>query len=79
MPKLSEKERKSSLIQATILGRVERLAGSSLDINPFPHGSDQWNAFKEGWTRPLDSPISKLLQQGKKALAEFSETPDGFV
>jgi hypothetical protein len=79
MPKLSEKERKSSLIQATILGRVERLAGSSLDTNPYPQGSDQWIAFKEGWSRPLDSPITKLLQQGKKALAEFSETPDGYA
>ena len=79
MIKDNEKDRKSSLIQATILGRVERLAGSGLDSNPFPQGTDQWLAFKEGWSRPLDNPISKLLRQNKKSLGEYSETNDGYA
>lgn len=79
MPKESEKERKSSIIQATILGRVERLTGSTLDSNPFPRGSDQWVAFKDGWIRPLDNPISKILQQSKKTLRDLSETGDSYT
>ena len=79
MPTNSEKERKSSLIQATILGRVERLAGSGLDSNPFSQGSEQWIAFKEGWSRPLDNPITKLLRQGKKTLGDYSEANDGLA
>ena len=79
MPRDSERERKSSLIQATILGRVERLAGSGLDSNPFTQGSDQWIAFKDGWSRPLDNPITKMLQQGKKSLKDLTEINDGFA
>jgi hypothetical protein len=79
MPRDSEKERKTSIIQATILGRVERLAGNGLDSNPFPHESDQWKAFKDGWSRSLDNPITKILQQGKKSLRDFSETNDGYA
>ena len=79
MPKDSEKERKTSIIQATILGRVERLAGNGLDTNPFSQGSDQWKAFKDGWSRPLDNPITKILQQGKKSLQDFSDTNDSYA
>ncbi len=68
MRKLCDKERKSSIIQAAILGRVERLAGSGAESNPFPQSSDQWLAFQEGWSRSLDDPITRYLQQDKKAL-----------
>jgi hypothetical protein len=48
-----------SLVQAKILGRVERIMGSDCDVNPFPVASPQWNAFREGWLRELDDPISQ--------------------
>lgn len=46
------------LIHAKFLGRVERLLGRGCGVNPFPNGSPQWEAFREGWSRALDDPIS---------------------
>lgn len=73
MSKMSDKERKTSIVQAAVLGRVERLAGNGLEVNPFPEGSDQWRAFQEGWTRSLDNPISRILQQNRKTLRNVPE------
>jgi len=73
MRKDSEKERKTSIIQAAILGRVERLAGSGFDSNPFSQDTDQWRAFVEGWSRSLDDPITRILQQGKKIAPKYTE------
>ena len=45
-----------TLVQATMLGRVERLTGISIQSNPYSKGSDPWIAFSEGWNRSLDDP-----------------------
>ena len=47
------------LDHAKILGRVERLLGSDCDVNPYPATSTQWEAFREGWFRSPDDPISR--------------------
>jgi hypothetical protein len=69
-----EKDRKTSIIQAAVLGRVERLAGSGLEASPFPHESDLGRAFVEWWSRSLDNPIMRMIQQGKKSLRDMAET-----
>ena len=51
------KERAANLLQATILGRVERLMGSGFEANPYPPGSELWEAFLEGYRRELDNPL----------------------
>jgi hypothetical protein len=58
MNKYIPTNRNSSLLHAETLGRVERLLGSTIDVNPFPKISKQWQAFRKGWLRALDDPIS---------------------
>jgi hypothetical protein len=57
-------------LQAKILGRVERLLGSDSSLNPFPAMSPQWEAFREGWLRALDDPISREIRIGRRPLTE---------
>jgi hypothetical protein len=47
------------LMQAKILGRVERLMGSDSTVNPFPVRSKEWEAFREGWFLDLDDPVTR--------------------
>jgi hypothetical protein len=65
---MNKEKSKARTCQATILGRVERLVGNGLISNPFPHGSEEWYAFNEGWSRPFDNPIANILQKNKKTL-----------
>jgi hypothetical protein len=69
--------RKSSIIQSAILGRVERLLGSSIDSNPFEMKSELSQAFLIGYSRSVDNPIIKDIQQGKKTIADLSKTIPG--
>jgi hypothetical protein len=65
------KNKNGSLLQAKILGRVERIMGSNCNVNPFPAESPQWYAFREGWLRELDDPISQDCgTQDREQLAE---------
>ena len=52
---------KPTLVQATFLGRVERLAGNGIDSNPYPVDSNLWIAFIEGWRRQLDNPLTETI------------------
>jgi len=47
------------LLQAKVLGRVERLLGRNFRVNPYPDTSKEWEAFREGWFQALDDPISR--------------------
>ena len=51
--------RNVTLLQAKILGRVERLLGRDCNVNPYPDTSAEWEAFREGWFLALDDPISR--------------------
>lgn len=50
------------LRDAMILGRVERLMGNSVSVNPFPEYSRRWLAFNAGWFRPLKDPVYQELR-----------------
>jgi hypothetical protein len=51
------------LHEAMILGRVERLLGNDLVVNPYPATTRQWLAFRSGWLRPLTDPISQEMSR----------------
>lgn len=55
------------LLQAKILGRVERLLGRDCVVNPYPARSEQWEAFQEGWFRDLGDPITREICKRSKA------------
>ena len=55
-----------TLAQATMLGRVGRLTGISIQSNPFSKNSDLWIAFSEGWNRSLDDPLIGSLRKSKQ-------------
>ncbi len=63
---MSTKEYKHTVLQAKVLGRVERLLGSDCNANPFPEMTKQWTAFREGWFRDLTNSLSCELRTGNK-------------
>ena len=63
---MSGKTIKASLVQAEILGRVERLAGNSIKSNPYSEGSERWVAFNNGWNRKLDDPLIDSIRKSKQ-------------
>ncbi len=62
-----KRSNKSTVVQATILGRVERLSGNRIGSNPYPKGSDLWSAFRDGWNRLLNDPLVESLRKNKEA------------
>ena len=50
------------LRDAMLLGRVERLLGNNVSVNPFPKHSNRWLAFRAGWFRSLDDPVCQELR-----------------
>jgi hypothetical protein len=52
----------TTTIQAKWLGRVDRLAGNDIQSNPFELGTDNWEAYNEGWSRKVDEPLSLELR-----------------
>ncbi len=53
-------------MQAKLLGRVERLLGSASSANPFSDESNLWGAFHEGWSRPIDEPVTTRRLRSRK-------------